>query len=75
MIGPLNFSQNPSEEELLCGLQDGSVLCNLLNKVAPDALSFQVFFAIPLVTHIMFGFMAQHFKEKVCFATPLMHDL
>lgn len=33
MIGPLNLPYDPSEEDLWLALQDGSVLCKLLNKV------------------------------------------
>ncbi|MCO5575842.1 hypothetical protein L7F22_029647 [Adiantum nelumboides] len=36
MIGPLKLSIDPSEEDLRFVLQDGTVLCNLLNKVNPD---------------------------------------
>eukprot|EP00250_Pteridium_aquilinum_P014959 c22305_g1_i1 orf=540-3911(-) len=33
MIGPINLPHDPSEEDLRFALQDGKMLCNLLNKV------------------------------------------
>eukprot|EP00250_Pteridium_aquilinum_P013147 c21159_g1_i1 orf=147-3644(+) len=38
MVGPLCLSVEPSEEELRSCLQNGLVLCNLINKVHPGAV-------------------------------------
>nr|AMS24250.1 kinesin 14-IId protein [Marsilea vestita] len=38
MVGPLNISEEPTEEELLISLQDGKVFCNLLAKICPGLI-------------------------------------
>ncbi|KAI5074088.1 hypothetical protein GOP47_0010049 [Adiantum capillus-veneris] len=38
MVGPLDLSMEPSEEDLRSCLQNGLVLCNLINKVNPGAV-------------------------------------
>ena len=39
MVGPLDIPCEPSEEEFCLCLRNGIILCNLLNKVQPGAVS------------------------------------
>ncbi|KAH7435606.1 hypothetical protein KP509_06G071600 [Ceratopteris richardii] len=39
MVGPLELSSQPSEEEFRMCLRNGIVLCNLINKIHPGAVS------------------------------------
>jgi kinesin family protein C2/C3 len=38
MVGPLDLSEEPSEEELRICLRSGLVLCNLINKLHPGSI-------------------------------------